>query len=221
MKLASQSDAGDNPKSYTASYYHLKAGVKWDFITATLGYELLGSDDGTKLHSSYRWVQTMPSTAGLMFSLAALKDNSGLQDFYFDVTATVPGVKGLKFKAVWHDFTKDEDGGEDDLGSEIDLLALYKVPSVKGLTVGLKYAGYDKGDREGDNVNDVTKSMGLDAIRLLKAQTTKPSIHLSFPHTCGCLEFKAGWTLLQPAFFFSKSTNPKDAAALHPQKSVA
>ena len=46
VEYAHQSDAANNPNSYSAGYLLLEGGIDTKTFGATLGYELLGADDG-------------------------------------------------------------------------------------------------------------------------------------------------------------------------------
>ena len=122
-----------------ADYAHFFAGTKVGMVNFGLGYELLGSDDGgygfatplATLHKFNGWADKFLVTPA-----------EGLQDFYLSVGTK---VSGFTLKAVYHNFTSDEENavGEDDLGSEINLLAVKKFGRY---TVGAKYANYSEGD---------------------------------------------------------------------------
>jgi len=47
-EYANQSDYADNTTDYTANYYHIAPAVVWKGLTTTVGFEVLGSDDGVK-----------------------------------------------------------------------------------------------------------------------------------------------------------------------------
>ena len=121
-----------------ANYAHFFAGSQFGPMNIGLGYELLGSDDGSygfatplaTLHKFNGWADKFLGTPG-----------EGLQDFYLSVGTK---VSGFTLKAIYHNFTADEDGENgDDFGSEIDLLAVKKFGRY---TVGAKYANYMEGD---------------------------------------------------------------------------
>ncbi|MFQ5488139.1 MAG: alginate export family protein [Gammaproteobacteria bacterium] len=115
-----------------ANYTFLEAGVQYRKVTAKLGYEVLGSDDGaygfqtplaTK-HAFNGWADMFLSTPG-----------DGLRDLMLSAGGKMAGIKLL---AVYHDFSADQGG--DDYGSEIDLLAAKKF--AKRYQLGIKYASY-------------------------------------------------------------------------------
>lgn len=143
-EYAHQSDYGDNPVSYDADYYHFILGLSRAGFKASIGYEVLGSDDGnfafqTPLATGHKfngWAdQFLPVTRP-----------EGLRDFYIDLTYKLKGIdghmslfNGLLLKAQYHDFSSDE--GSIDYGTEWGLYA--KMPLVYGLYLEAKYADYN------------------------------------------------------------------------------
>ncbi|MFC3150776.1 alginate export family protein [Litoribrevibacter euphylliae] len=130
-----ESAAGDND----ADYMNLEAGAEFKGVTAKLGYEVLGSDDGAygfttplaTLHKFNGWADQFLGTPG-----------QGLVDMSLTVSGKVAGVKLM---AVYHEFEADEESnGVDDLGSELDLLVAKKFSD--NYSGGIKYAAYSAGD---------------------------------------------------------------------------
>ena len=136
-EFATQSDYKDSPLDYSAQYYHLSAGLSANGFTGKIGYEVLGSDNGVgsfqtplaTLHKFNGWADKFLGTPA-----------GGLEDFYgvlsYKVGADGP-LKGLKFDAIYHDFSADIGG---DYGSEIDLQVSKKIG--KHYYAGLKFADY-------------------------------------------------------------------------------
>lgn len=133
LSYAMQSDGGDNPVSYDASYYLAEVNGKSGNFFGSIGYEVLGSDDGNKafstpfatLHKFNGWADMFLGTP-----------NTGLEDLYVKIGTK---VAGLKLTAVYHDYSANE--GSADYGTELDLVAAYKVNKQVGLLV--KYATYN------------------------------------------------------------------------------
>jgi len=137
-EFATQSDYKDSPLDYSAQYYHLSAGLAAHGFTGKVGYEVLGSDAGAgsfqtplaTLHKFNGWADKFLGTPA-----------GGLEDFYgslsYKVGADGP-LKGLKFDAIYHDFSADVGG---DYGSEIDLQVSKKFG--KHYYGGLKFADYN------------------------------------------------------------------------------
>lgn len=130
-----ESAAGDND----ADYMNLEAGAEFKGVTAKLGYEVLGSDDGAygfttplaTLHKFNGWADQFLGTPG-----------QGVVDMSLTVSGKVAGVKLM---AVYHEFEADEESnGVDDLGSELDLLVAKKFSD--NYSGGIKYAAYSAGD---------------------------------------------------------------------------
>ncbi len=120
-------------------YYKLEGGYNFGAVTAKLGYEVLGSDDGegafstplATLHKFNGWNDQFLNTPAV-----------GLVDAY----ATLTGKAfGGKWNVTYHDFTADDDSATlDDLGSEIDASYVRKI--AKNYRAGIKLALYDADD---------------------------------------------------------------------------
>lgn len=130
---ATQSDYADNPTSYDADYMMAQVTLPLKPISIALGYEVLGSDQGTAafktplatLHKFQGWADKFLGTPA-----------NGVEDSYIKLAGKLGPAKVVLF---YHDFSADFGGA--DLGSEIDVVATY--PIKKGLSVQLKYASYD------------------------------------------------------------------------------
>ena len=134
---ASQSDAGDNAVSYDATYLNAETGAKLGSVTLLAGYELLGSDDGVAAFSTpfatlHKFQGFADSFLGTGSSVGVKK---GVEDTY--ITAKTK-VSGVALSATYHDLSSDE--GSVDYGSELDLVAAYKI--AKGYKLLVKYAAY-------------------------------------------------------------------------------
>jgi len=121
-----------------ADYMLVEGGVAVSGITAKLGYEVLGSDDGAygfstplaTLHKFNGWSDQFLGTP-----------NAGLQDMYLSVSTKVAGGK---FSVIYHDFTNDVDTATgDDQGDELNIV--YAKKFGKTYSAGVKYAAFDKG----------------------------------------------------------------------------
>ncbi len=137
--FARQADYKDNPIHYDANYYFVDGALTLlatdsGSLSANVGYEVLGSDDGN---------------AGFRTPLATLHKFQGWADQFLNTPLT--GVRdayvglGGKFRklglsATYHDFRADSGGA--DYGSEIDLMAEYPL-KPDALTLQLKYADYN------------------------------------------------------------------------------
>jgi len=131
--LATQSDAADAPVDYSALYYLAELTADLSAVNLTLGYEVLGSDDGKKGFAT-------PLATGHKFQGFADKflttPNNGVRDLYAGVAGK---LEKLGYGVTWHQFEADH-GGQD-YGQEWDLQASYPLtPYLSGL---VKYAHYD------------------------------------------------------------------------------
>ncbi len=129
---AIQNDNGDNPNDYSADYYNIEAGTKLGKITVKAGVEMLGSDNGigfaTPLATLHKWngfADKFLATPG-----------AGLEDIYL---TAVTKINGVKLVATYHDYNSDVGGIN--YGSEIDLIAAYKLNKTYSFLA--KYANYN------------------------------------------------------------------------------
>ncbi|MDN3638349.1 alginate export family protein [Simiduia curdlanivorans] len=137
---AAQSEAGDGAE-YSTDYYLLEAkGVLAEKFNWTVGYEVLGSDDGAK------GFQT-PLATGHKFQGFADKflgtPANGVEDAYIGAGAN---VGPLKLALTYHDFKAAE--GSANYGTEWDAVIAY--PINKQVTTLLKFADYQAKDYASD-----------------------------------------------------------------------
>lgn len=134
VEYASQSSKSGE-SDFDANYLFLQAGATVSGITAKVGYEVLGSDEGAygfqtplaTLHAFNGWADIFLSTPA-----------QGLVDLSFTLTGNVLGGNWL---AIYHDYEADEASETvDDLGSEINLQYTKKFTS--NYSMGVKYAAY-------------------------------------------------------------------------------
>ncbi len=129
---ATQSDIGNNPKSFTANYYNLEAATKLGSVTLKAGVEMLGSDNGVAFATPLATLHAWNGFADQFLGTPA----QGLEDIYLTAVTKVSGVKLI---ATYHDFNSDVDNIN--YGSELDLVAKYKVN--KSYSLLAKYANYN------------------------------------------------------------------------------
>ena len=121
-EVATQSDVGDNPVSYTASYYNLSADwVMKNGLSFGLGLESLGGDENdpgkafrtplATLHAFQGWADQFLGTGGGAPA-------PGVDDLYINAKYK---FQKWKFQAIYHDFSAA--AGSADWGTEIDLAA--------------------------------------------------------------------------------------------------
>lgn len=134
------SQSSESPAiDFDVDYLNLEAGAVFSGITAKVGYEVLGSDDGA---------------FGFATPLATLHKFNGWSDQFLgtpsqglvDTSFTIAGkVLGGGWTAVYHKFNADDASNTvDDLGSELNLSYVKKY--AKYYTAGVKYAAYSAGD---------------------------------------------------------------------------
>ena len=132
-----QSETG--PTNFDADYLLLEGGVTVNAITAKIGYEVLGSDNGaygfstplSTLHAHNGWADLFLGTP-----------TQGLVDTYLNFSGTAG--KG-NWSIIYHSFSADNPTPViDDFGNELDLQFLY--PISESYTLGIKYARYSDGD---------------------------------------------------------------------------
>lgn len=147
-EFAYQDDGGDNPTDYEALYYHLNGSIIRDGYSATLGYEVLGSDEGiasfrTPLATAHKfngWNDQFLSTP-----------TSGLQDAYIGIALPVPKYP---VQLIYHYFTADDDSSF--YGQEIDAVIAHKLsPKTKAIAKASYY------DANGYNVDCTRFSLEL------------------------------------------------------------
>lgn len=141
-EYAQQEDYADRAASFNADYYHLVAGVSKSGLTAKVGYEVLGTDNGVGFFTPLSTVHIFNGFAD-QFILGT--PVNGLEDLYVDVTykvkdmpASMAFLNGLLLKAQYHEFSSEI--GSVDFGQEFDFYA--KMPLSRGFYVEGKYANY-------------------------------------------------------------------------------
>lgn len=122
-----------------AEYQLAELGLELGGVTAKIGQEVLGSDDGSfgfstplaTLHKFNGWADIFLATPAV-----------GLVDSYVSLGGMLVGGK---WTIVYHGFTADEDTPAlDDLGSELDIS--YARKFAKHYSAGIKYAAYSADD---------------------------------------------------------------------------
>ncbi len=117
LEAATQSDTGNSPFNYTAAYYVGEVGAKFGQVTAKLGYEVLGSDNGQGFKTPLATLHAFNGFADLFLGTPG----TGLHDAYLSVGAP---VAGFNLTAVYHDFSADTGGA--DYGTEFDFVVARK-----------------------------------------------------------------------------------------------
>jgi hypothetical protein len=137
VSYANQSDYGSNPTRYQADYFAAEAGLAIAGLTATAGWEQLGSDGGRfAVQSPMATLHKFNGWADLFLATPA----AGLRDLYGGLAYKLGSVKalpGLNAAVTYHQF--DSDGGSLDYGSEWDASLGFKIGRIAVLA---KYADY-------------------------------------------------------------------------------
>ena len=126
-EFARQSDAGDNPTSYDANYYHLTGAYAADNgMSIGLGYEVLGTDSsaGTSFFTPLATLHAFNGWADQFLATPV----AGLEDVYVNFKMKA-GKWNLTF--VYHDFSSD--AGSFDYGDEFDVSGALKLTDRYGL----------------------------------------------------------------------------------------
>lgn len=146
--FATQQDNGGSPTGTTfdLNYYALDVKGHYNAFWLGAGLEVL-EGNGTRnfatplatLHAFNGWADSFlgTSTTGT--------GGTGLEDYYLATGYTVPVGNGVGLKGFYHWYKANDTTfvTSDDLGTELDLLATYKIN--KYFNVVAKYANYDGG----------------------------------------------------------------------------
>ena len=121
IEYASQNDNANNPVDFSANYWRLDAGYKFEQVTAYGGYEVLEGDSNVAGSMFRTPLATLHAFNGWADKFLATPQD-GLEDLFV-------GVKGkvdkFNWNLVYHDFVAQDSSR--DLGSEIDFLVGMKV----------------------------------------------------------------------------------------------
>jgi hypothetical protein len=144
-ELATQSDYGPSPLSYSALYNCLEAGLAAKQGSFTLGHELLGSDNNVGFKTPLATLHAFNGWADLFLATPA----AGLRDVYVKGTANLP--QAVTATAFYHWFEAHKGGAE--LGTEFDLMLTRKLG--KYLTATAKVADFRRESPAFPNVRKV------------------------------------------------------------------
>lgn len=111
-ELATQADYGSNKQNYRSTYTLVEAGAVAKAGSASLGYEVLGSDRNVGFKTPLATLHSMNGWADLFLNTPA----AGLRDTYVKATANLP--EGFGLTAFYHWF--DTDAASTKIGHEID-----------------------------------------------------------------------------------------------------
>jgi len=131
-ELATQSDYGPSPLSYTTLYNCFEAGLAHARGSLTLGHELLGSDHNVGFKTPLATLHAFNGWADLFLTTPA----AGLRDVYVKATASLP--QAVAATVLYHWFEVHRGGA--DLGGEFDLMLTRKFG--KNFTATAKFADF-------------------------------------------------------------------------------
>ncbi len=114
LEYAHQSDAHNNPVSYSASYYRVDASLGLGKVTPFVGYESLGGDDSVAGASFRTPLATLHAFNGWA-DMFLTTPNAGLNDLFLGIRGA---VAAWSWDVTWHDF--DAESGSQSWGSELD-----------------------------------------------------------------------------------------------------
>ena len=140
---AIQSAYHHNPNDYSADYYLLEGGLAVSGFTGTLGYEVLGANDGVLLTSFQTPLATLHKFQGWADKFLVTPPN-GLHDYYASAGygwKKVAGLDSISASVAYHRF--DSDRLDLHYGNERNAL----ISAKKGRwTATAKLASYDADD---------------------------------------------------------------------------
>ncbi len=136
LAWATQSDDGDAAVDYQADYLLAELALNFKPVSVTVGYEVLGSDNGVKGFTTP--LATLHKFQGFADMFLSTPD-TGVQDTYVKLAGKVGSTK---LAVIYHDFAADF--GSANYGSEIDLVANFKINDNYGFLA--KYASYSSDD---------------------------------------------------------------------------
>lgn len=141
LSYATQSDAGNNTSDIDLSYLAGEISTVVSGLTLGLGYESLEGDGANGFSTPLATVHKFNGFADVFAgrSLRGFSLNQGLEDVYFKAVYKLPIGKGVPLTLVYHEFSAEN--VSQDLGSEIDLVAAYKLTDY--ITLVSKYAYYE------------------------------------------------------------------------------
>lgn len=138
VEYASQTNES-GAAEYDTDYLFIEGAMNISGITAKLGYEVLGSDDGLSgFATPLATLHKFNGFADIFLTTPA----EGLVDAYVSATTKLGGGKLV---LVYHDYSADEDTpAVDDMGNEINIV--YAKKFSDNYSAGIKYASYSAGD---------------------------------------------------------------------------
>jgi len=160
-EAAKQQDYAENSLDLDNNYFAGELGIAWKGIALKAGGEVLeGSGQaGNRFMTPLATLHAFNGWADLFLNTP----NEGLRDLYVSLGGPIAQVDGLRFAAIYHDYTSDN--GDIHFGDELNLLLEYAVKKFDpNLVFGVKYAAYTADEGQGATIPgsaanvDITKT---------------------------------------------------------------
>lgn len=133
-EYAHQTNFGNSPLSYSANYFAAEVSGGLDRVQLGFGYEQQGSDSNFPFRTPLASLHNFNGWADVFVLIPA----QGLRDTYGRISGRLPWWE-IGLAATYHDFSTD---GGAPLGSELDLLATYRISD--SLAATMKYASFSR-----------------------------------------------------------------------------
>ncbi len=157
-EYADQSDGDGNPGAIDANYHLGELGVAFAGVTLKVGQELLGNS-GSAAAGFSTPLATLHKFNGFADKFLATPA-AGLEDNFVSVSTKIGKAK---CSVVYHEFNADT--GSMDYGGELNFNAT--MPLTKRLTLGVRYANFNRDGSAPVGFQDTEKVMGWLAYSLL------------------------------------------------------
>ncbi len=137
VSVADQEDTGPSTLNYDAGYMAGDLSGTFEGITLGGGFEIMEAGFRTPLATVHKF----NGFADALLPLGGFAN--GLEDFYVYAGYTIPVGNGIKTTVIYHWFDSESGGlsGQDG-GSELDIVAAYKINKYLGLVA--KYGDYSE-----------------------------------------------------------------------------
>ncbi|WP_444920686.1 alginate export family protein [Microbulbifer sp. CnH-101-G] len=139
LSYARQNDIADNPFDYSADYYLAEVGADLGPVTAKLGYEVLGSDNGVGFKTP---LATLHKFQGYTDQFLATPGD-GVEDMYISGAMKIAGGN---LNMAYHNFDANE--GSANYGHEWNIS--YGRKLTEEISALVKYASYQADDHNVD-----------------------------------------------------------------------
>ena len=140
LEYANQQEGGSSELDYDADYFHANLSGGFSGFTSSIGYELLGSDNGsTAFKTPLATLHAFNGFADVFLNTP----NTGLEDIYLTLGYK---IYNTPIKLFYHDYSSDH-GGED-FGNEFDLVVSHKFNNSTSILA--KFASFNSDSNKPD-----------------------------------------------------------------------